>query len=58
MSQNSHLLELELVNHAPKAAKFEGWCEELIGHIYYDYANPRQAADQFTKMMTSECAHI
>ena len=32
----------------PKAAKFEGRCADLRGHVY-DCSNPRQAADEFTR---------
>jgi hypothetical protein len=42
---------------APKTAKFEGRCEDLTGHVY-DYANPRQAADQFTKTTHEICKYV
>jgi hypothetical protein len=42
---------------APQVSKFEGRCEDLSGHIY-DYANPRQAADQFTKTTREICEYL
>jgi hypothetical protein len=42
---------------APKTVKFEGRCEDLTGHVY-DYANPCQAADQFTKTTDEICEYV
>jgi hypothetical protein len=42
---------------APRVSKFEGRCEDLSGHIY-DYVNPRQAADQFTKTTREICEYV
>jgi hypothetical protein len=45
-------------DQAPRAPKFDGRCDDLSGHIY-DYANDRQAADQFTKTSTREiCEYV
>jgi hypothetical protein len=41
----------------PKAPKFEGRCDDLSGHVY-DYASPRQAADQYTKTTREICEYI
>jgi pyridoxal/pyridoxine/pyridoxamine kinase len=37
--------------------KFEGRGDEFTGHIY-DYANSRQAADQFTKTTREICDYV
>ena len=37
--------------------QFEGRCEDLKGHIY-DYANPYQAANQYTKMTREICEYV
>jgi Reverse transcriptase (RNA-dependent DNA polymerase)/Zinc knuckle len=42
---------------AQRASKFEGRCDDLKGHIY-DYANPRQAADQYTKTTREICEYV
>jgi len=42
---------------APRTSKFEGRCEDLKGHVY-DYANPRQAADQYTKTTHEICEYV
>jgi hypothetical protein len=44
-------------DQAPRAAKFEGRCDDLTGHVY-DYASPRQAADQFTKTTCKICKYV
>ena len=41
----------------PRASRFEGRCEELKGHVY-DYANPRQAANQYTKTTREICEYV
>ena len=40
-----------------RTVKFEGWCEELSGHVY-DYVNPCKAVDQFTKTTREVCEYI
>ena len=40
-----------------RTVKFEGWCEELSGHVY-DYVNLRKAVDQFAKTTREVCEYI
>jgi hypothetical protein len=44
-------------DHATKPIRFEGRCEELAGHIY-NYAGPKQAADQYTKTTREICEYV
>ena len=38
-------------------SRFKGHCEDLKGHVY-NYMNPHQAADQYTKMTQEICKYI
>jgi hypothetical protein len=40
-----------------RAPKFKGRCDNLTGHIY-NYANPQQAVDQFTKATRDICEYV
>jgi hypothetical protein len=41
----------------PRASNFKGRCDDLKGHVY-DYANNRQAANQFTKTTREICEYV